>query len=61
MTSYRRINSRTLNRSVSQQDNMVNFMKPISNAIYPNTQIVAGQRTLPMLIQLRLQAIFLLG
>ena len=43
MTSYRRINSRTLNRSVSQQDNMVNFMKPISNAVYPNTQIVAGQ------------------
>lgn len=43
MTSYRRINSRTLNRSVSQQYNMVNFMKPISNAVYTNTQIVAGQ------------------
>lgn len=36
MTSYRRINSRTLNRDIRQQDNMVNFMKPISNAIYPN-------------------------
>ena len=36
MTSYRRINSRTLNRDIRQQDNMVNFMKPISNAVYPN-------------------------
>ena len=36
MTSYRRINSRTLNRAVNQQDNMVTFTKPISNAIYPN-------------------------
>ena len=36
MTSYRRINSRTLNKNVQQQDNMVTFMKPISQAIYPN-------------------------
>jgi hypothetical protein len=36
MTSYRRINSRTLNRDVQQQDNMVTFMKPISQAHYPN-------------------------
>jgi len=36
MTSYRRINSRTLNRDVQQQDNMVTFNKPISRAIYPN-------------------------
>jgi hypothetical protein len=36
MTSYRRINSRTLNNAVQQQDNMVTFMKPISQAIYPN-------------------------
>jgi hypothetical protein len=35
MTSYRRIASRTLNRDIQQQDNMVTFMKPISNAIYP--------------------------
>ena len=36
MTSYRRINSRTINRDVQQQDNMVTFNKPISRAIYPN-------------------------
>jgi hypothetical protein len=36
MTYYRRINSRTLNHDVQQQDNMVTFMKPISRAIYPN-------------------------
>jgi hypothetical protein len=36
MTSYRRINSRTLNNEVQQQDNMVTFMMPISRAIYPN-------------------------
>jgi hypothetical protein len=36
MTSYRRINSRTLNRDVQQQDNMVVFNKPISRGIYPN-------------------------
>ena len=36
MTSYRRINSRTLNRDVQQQDNMVIFNKPISRGIYPN-------------------------
>jgi hypothetical protein len=36
MTSYRRINSRTLNRDVQQQDNMVTFNKPLSRAIYPN-------------------------
>jgi len=36
MTSYRRINSRTINRDVQQQDNMVVFNKPISRAIYPN-------------------------
>jgi hypothetical protein len=35
MTSYRRINSRTLNNAVRQQDNMVTFMKPISRATYP--------------------------
>jgi len=35
MTSYRRINSRALNKVVRQQDNMVNFMKPISQATYP--------------------------
>ena len=36
MTSYRRVTSRTLNRDVQQQDNMNIFMKPISNAVYPN-------------------------
>ena len=36
MTSYRRINSRTINRDVQQQDNMVTFNKPLSRAIYPN-------------------------
>jgi hypothetical protein len=36
MTSYRRINSRTLNRDVQQQDNMVTFNLPISRAVYPN-------------------------
>ena len=36
MTSYRRINSRTINRDVQQQDNMVYFNKPLSRAIYPN-------------------------
>jgi hypothetical protein len=36
MSSYRRINSRTINRDVQQQDNMVIFNKPISKAIYPN-------------------------
>jgi microcystin-dependent protein len=36
MTSYRRINSRTINRDVQQQDNMVVFNKPISRSIYPN-------------------------
>lgn len=36
MTSYRRIISRTLNRDVRQQDNMVKFMSPLSQAIYPN-------------------------
>jgi hypothetical protein len=36
MTSYRRINSRTLNNAVQQQDNMVTFMNPISQATYPN-------------------------
>jgi hypothetical protein len=36
MTSYRRINSRTINRDVQQQDNMVVFNTPISRAIYPN-------------------------
>ena len=36
MTSYRRINSRTINRDVREQDNMAVFMKPISNAIYPD-------------------------
>ena len=36
MTSYRRINSRTINRDVQQQDNMVFFNKPLSRAIYPN-------------------------
>jgi microcystin-dependent protein len=36
MTSYRRINSRTINRDVQQQDNMVVFNSPISQAIYPN-------------------------
>jgi hypothetical protein len=36
MTSYRRINSRTINRDVQQQDNMVVFNKPLSRAIYPN-------------------------
>jgi microcystin-dependent protein len=36
MTSYRRINSRTLNNAVHQQDNMVTFMNPISQAQYPN-------------------------
>jgi hypothetical protein len=36
MTSYRRINSRTINRDVQQQDNMVYFNKPLSQAIYPN-------------------------
>ena len=36
MTSYRRINSRTINRDVRELDNMAVFMKPISNAIYPD-------------------------
>ena len=36
MTSYRRINSRTINRDVQQQDNMVYFNKPLSRAVYPN-------------------------
>ena len=36
MSSYRRINSRTLNRDIQQQDNMVIFNKPLSRAIYPN-------------------------
>ena len=36
MTSYRRIISRTLNRSVQNQDNMVTFMSPIGNGIYPD-------------------------
>jgi hypothetical protein len=36
MTSYRRIISKTLNKSTQQQDNMMNFMTPISRANYPN-------------------------
>lgn len=35
MTSYRRISSRTLNRSVQNQDNIVTFINPISRGTYP--------------------------
>ena len=36
MSSYRRLISRTINRDVQQQDNMVVFNAPLSRAIYPN-------------------------
>lgn len=36
MTSMRRITSRTINRDVQQQENMVVFNTPLSRAIYPN-------------------------
>lgn len=50
MTSYRRISSRTLNRDIQQQDNMVTFMKPISQAIYPNYFSVPDASTNSLLV-----------
>jgi len=50
MTSYRRITSRTLNRSVQQQDNMVTFMTPLSRAIYPNYFSVPDASTNALLV-----------
>jgi cytoskeletal protein CcmA (bactofilin family) len=36
MSAFRRIQSRTLNKAVQQQNNIVTYMKPISQGLHPN-------------------------
>ena len=50
MTSYRRINSRTINRVVQQQDNMIYFNKSLTQTISPNYFSVSDASNTSLLV-----------
>ena len=50
MTSYRRINSRTINRVVQQQDNMIYFNKSLPRTISPNYFSVSDASNTSLLV-----------